>query len=174
MSPTAVRECVHCFSMMYRPYLTLRSRTNIAAGTADYPGDGTTKIVWTDTRDISLFVLRALDMEEWPEDLGMRGDVKSYKDIVDIFERVQGRKWLARNNSVEELSAPVDDPGKKFYNQVRRALARGDGMVGNELNREFPDVRPVTCEEFVEKWWSGVKFGEPSWGEDILFGDDNM
>ena len=42
-------------------------------------------------------------------------------------------------------------------------------MVGNELNETFPDITPTTCEEFVEKWWSGVELGEPSWADDASF-----
>ncbi|KAK3725384.1 hypothetical protein LTR37_000354 [Vermiconidia calcicola] len=140
---------------------------NMKAGTADYPGDGTAPMVLTDMRGISLFVFRALDMEKWPETLGMRGDVKSFREIVEICEKVQGRKWLTKTNPLEELSARVDDPGKKFYNQVRLRLAEGWAMVGDELNKEFPDMKPITCEEFIDKWWSGVKLDEASWEEDV-------
>jgi hypothetical protein len=42
-------------------------------------------------------------------------------------------------------------------------------MVGDELNQAFPDIWPITCKEFAEKWWSGVKLGEPSWTEDVSF-----
>ena len=142
---------------------------NMKAGTADYPGDGMAPMCWTDMRDIALFVFRALDLEEWPETLAMRGDVKSFREIVEIFEKVQGRKWLTRNNSIEELESKVDDPGKRFYNQTRLAFAKGMGMVGDELNQKFPDIKPVRCEEFIQKWWSGVELGEASWGEDVSF-----
>ena len=142
---------------------------NLKAGTADLPGDGTGMSCFTDMRDIALFVFRALDLETWPEQLGMRGDVKSFKQVVEICEKVQGRKWLTRNNSLEELAAKCDDPGKAFYNQTRLQFAKGLGMVGDELNKAFPDVKPITCEEFVEKWWGGVKLGEPSWTEDVSF-----
>ena len=142
---------------------------NMKAGTADYPGDGTAPMCWTDVRDIALFVFCALDLDEWPETLAMRGDVKSFKDVVEISEKVQGRKWLTKNNSVEDLEGKVEDPGKRFYNQTRLAFARGMGMVGDELNRKFADINPVTCEEFIQKWWSGVELGEPSWGEDVSF-----
>ena len=144
---------------------------NMKAGTADYPGDGTFPMCWTDMRDISLFVFRALDLETWPETLGMRGDVKSFKEIVEIAEKVQGRRWLTSTNLKEELEGRVDDPGKQFYNQTRLAFLNGMGMVGDELNRQFPDIKPLTCEEFIEKWWSGVKLGEPSWEVDASFMD---
>ena len=142
---------------------------NVKGGTADYPGDGTAHLCLTDTRDVALFVFRALGIEKWPEDLGMRGDVKSFKDMVQILQKVQGRKFLTNHNSLEELAARVDDPGKQFYNQTRLAFAKGYGMVGDDLNKAFPDVKPITCEQFAEKWWSGVKLGEPKWTEDVSF-----
>lgn len=143
---------------------------NMKAGTADYPGDGTEPLVFTDMRDVALFVLHALDLETWPEELGMRGDVKSFKEAVEICERVQGRKWLTQTNSIEKMQKDADEmPETKFYNQVRIAFARGYGMVGNELNKAFPGIKPTTCEEFIEKWWSGVELGEPSWVEDKSF-----
>ncbi|TKA61975.1 hypothetical protein B0A55_10669 [Friedmanniomyces simplex] len=143
---------------------------NMRAGTADLPGDGTAPIVWTEMRDIAAFVYHALSLDHWPEVMGMRGDVKSYRDILSIIKRVQGRKFLVKENSVDEMrSQAAGDPGKVFYNQVRIALVEGWGMVPETLNRAFPDVKPVSCEEFVEQWWRGFEVGEASWGEDKSF-----
>jgi hypothetical protein len=142
---------------------------NMKAGTGDFPGDGTAPLCFTDMRNISLFVYRALDLEKWPETLGMRGDVKSFKEIVEISEKIQGRKWLTKTNSVEELEGKVDDPGKKFYNQTRLRFHQGLGMVGDDLNQKFPDIKPITCEEFIQKWWGGVELPAATWGEDVSF-----
>ncbi len=143
---------------------------NMRAGTADLPGDGTAPIVFTEMRDIATFVYNALSLEQWPEVMGMGGDVKSYRDMLSIIERVQGRGFLVKENSVDEMKAQAaGDPGKTFYNQVRIALAEGWGEVPDTLNRAFPDVKPVTCVEFVEKRWQGVEVGEASWGEDQSF-----
>ena len=164
---TAVGEREGCKSGEEEALAGLRPWTfvvNMRAGTADYPGDGTAPLAFTDMRDVAYFVFRALDMEKWPEHLGIRGDAKSFKDAVEISEKVQGRKWLTKDNSIEDMQAQMEaDSSVKFYNQVRIAMAKGWGLVGDELNREFPDVKPVTCEEFIEKWWSGVELGEPSW-----------
>ncbi|KAK5684967.1 hypothetical protein LTS10_003042 [Elasticomyces elasticus] len=143
---------------------------NMRGGTADLPADGTTPIVFTEMRDIATFVYRALSLDTWPEVMGMRGDVKSYREMLSIIERIQGRKFLVKENSVEEMKAQAaDDPSKVFYNQVRCALAEGWGVVPDTLNKVLPDIHPTTCEEFVEKWWSGVEVGEASWGEDQSF-----
>lgn len=143
---------------------------NVKAGTADLPGDGTHKVAFTDTRDVARFVERALEMEAWPEELGMRGDVMDWREMVEVLEEVQGRKFLVRQNGVEDMEKVAREvEGKRFYNQVRVALVRGDGLVGDELNQAFPDVRPVGVGEFVRKWWDGVQLGEPKWEEDQSF-----
>lgn len=147
---------------------------NVKAGTADLPGDGSGPMVLTDMRDVARFVWHALSLEKWSPDLGMRGDVKSFRELVQILERVQGRKFLTQDNSFEKLEKEAEDPGKRFYNQARMALEKGWGMVDDDLNRAFPDVKPMTCEEFVEKWWGGVQLGEPAWEEMKSFSEDDF
>jgi hypothetical protein len=142
---------------------------NMKAGTADYPGDGNAKLVFTDMRDIATFVFHALDVPKWPAELGMQGDVKSFREAVSIAERVQKRKFLTRENSIEVMDAHMEDPRKRFYNQTRIAIAKGWFMVPDDLNKAFPEVKPVTCEQFIEKWWSGVELPGASWGEDASF-----
>lgn len=143
---------------------------NVRAGTADLPGDGLEKVVFTDTRDVARFVEAALGMEAWPEELGMRGDLVDWREVVGVLERVQGRRFLVRENSVEDLErVAAEVEGKRFYNQVRVELARGAGVVGDELNKAFPQIKPVGVEEYVRKWWEGVPLGEPNWEQDQSF-----
>ena len=137
---------------------------NMRDGTVDYPGDGTQPFVITDMRDVATFVFHALSLPSWPQDQGMRGDVKSFAELVTISEKVQGRKWLKKHTSIAELEEQPDNEGAKFYNQTRLSFTKGWGMVGRELNERFPEVKPITAEQFVEKWWRGVELGEPSWG----------
>ena len=143
---------------------------NVGNGTADLPGDGRRAVAFTDTRDVARFVEGALGMEVWPEELGMRGDLMDWRTLVEVLERVQGRKFLVRENEVEEMERVAREvEGKRFYNQVRIALVKGEGVVGDELNRAFPEVKPVGVEEFVRKWWEGVELGEARWEEDRSF-----
>jgi len=57
--------------------------------------------------------------------MGMRGDVKSFREMV---EKVQGRKFFIRENSIEEMEKKAGDAGKVFYTQVRIDIAR-DGVM---------------------------------------------
>lgn len=48
-----------------------------------------------------------------------------------MLERVQGRTFLIKETSLEDLEQEAErDPSKQFYNQSRVAIARGWGMVG--------------------------------------------
>ena len=143
---------------------------NVMGGTADFPGDGSEECVFTDTRDVARFVEGALGLEKWEEEMGMRGEVMDWRTLVGVLERVQWRSFLVRENSVEEMERVAREvEGKRFYNQVRVALVKGEGVVGAELNKAFPEIKPVGVEEFVKKWWKGVELGEPRWDEDRSF-----
>lgn len=144
---------------------------NCVAGTADLPGDGSGEVVLTCTRDVARFVEAALGMEDgtWEEEMGMRGEVLTWKGIVEVLERVQGRKFLVRENSVQELEKLAREREEtRFYNEVRAMMAKGGGEVGDELNVLFPDIKPMGVEEFVRRWWEGVELGEPAWVEDRM------
>ena len=112
----------------------------------------------------------ALGMERWPEELGMRGDLMDWREMIEVLEEVQGRKFLIKENSVEEMERVAREvEGKRFYNQVRVAFANGDGVVGDELNRAFPEIKPTDVKTFARKWWDGVQLGESKWEEDQSF-----
>lgn len=131
---------------------------NMKAGTADLPGDGTTRFCITDTNDVARYILASLNLDSWPEISGMRGDVKSFKEIIAIAERVQGRKFLSKETTKAGLQNQIENtPATSFYNQVRMRLVEDEwALVPDTLNSLIPAIRPVTVEEYVEKWWGGV------------------
>ncbi|CAK1361237.1 hypothetical protein CB0940_03370 [Cercospora beticola] len=149
---------------------------NIRAGTADFAGDGSGKMVLTDMRDVARFVWEALSTErKWEPVMGMRGDVTSFKEIVRKLERVSSRKFLVRENAIEVLEREArEDPSKTFYNQARIAMAKGWALVGDEMNMAYPLVKPVSVDEFIEKWWAGVELDAPSWEVDQAFGVEDF
>lgn len=143
---------------------------NVKAGTAELPGNGNAKVVFTTTKDVARFVAATVDLQSrWPEELGMRGDLKSFKEVVRIVEEVQERKFLVREDSVEEMREKGD-----FYNQVRLKLAEGWGVVGREMNELAPQVQTTSVRDFVEKWWGGVELEESAWVENVHFGAEDM
>lgn len=139
------------------------------AGTADLPGDGNSKLTFTRLQDVGKFVAAALDLDRWEDEMGMVGSTMSYNEVIDAIEKVTKRKMLVKSNSEEELKKLIkENNGAVFYNQVRLSIAQGKILVEPTLNKLAPEVRPWTVEEFLEKYWSGVKLGEAAWGKDTI------
>ncbi|KAI9878830.1 MAG: hypothetical protein M1830_010399 [Pleopsidium flavum] len=137
---------------------------NVKAGTADILGDGEAKATFTESRDVATFVAASLDLDKWDEISGMEGSTMSFNELVKLAEKVTERKFLIKHNSLTDLTEMINaDPGKRFYNQVRLAIAEGKLIVKPTLNEKFPQVEPWHMEEWLEKWWGGVELGEPAW-----------
>lgn len=64
------------------------------AGTADIPGDGTTKVTFTSAQDTARFVAESLDLEKWDEVSGIVGETTTFEEVVDIVDRVTGKKMV--------------------------------------------------------------------------------
>lgn len=91
--------------------------------TVEVPGDGSAIVSVTEPRDVARFVLGALVLESWPQELAMQGVRMSLKEIVKIAEEVQGRKLLVREDSKEKTKQEMgEDEGKVYYNHIRLAL----------------------------------------------------
>lgn len=58
------------------------------------PALGDDKIMFTKMNDVARFVIASLELEVWPEILEMRGDVKTYREIIAIAEaeKVSGQE----------------------------------------------------------------------------------
>ncbi|KAF2104236.1 NAD-P-binding protein [Rhizodiscina lignyota] len=144
---------------------------NMTAGTADLPGDGTTKVTYTEINDICRFVVASLDLEKWPAESMMSGDDASYIDVVKMIEKVRGgEKMLVRTNTIEDMEKMAEVPQKRFYNQARICIAKGGFEMKPTLNQLCPEVRPVSIEDFLRKWWVNKPIENPTWGEDKSFG----
>ncbi|KAF8455367.1 hypothetical protein BGX38DRAFT_1168467, partial [Terfezia claveryi] len=67
---------------------------NIAAGKADIPGSGEERLNITFTDDIAGFAAASLDTE-WTTESGMAGSVTTFNELVNIAEKVTGKKTPA-------------------------------------------------------------------------------
>ena len=127
-------------------------------------------MTFTRTQDIGRFVAAALDLDKWEEDMGMVRSMASYNEVIDAIEKVTGgRKMLVKKNSIQELEKMIEEePAARFFNQVRLKLATGQGTVEPTLNGLFPEIKPLTFEEYLEKYWSGIELKEPAWAENNI------
>lgn len=64
---------------------------NIAKREAAIPGDGNDVICMTYTLDMANYVVKALDLDEWPEFSVIVGDEVTYNQILSMAEEITGK-----------------------------------------------------------------------------------
>lgn len=66
---------------------------DIGSGTAAIPCDGTDVICMTYTYDMATYLVKALDLDEWPEFSVIVGDQITYNELLALAEQITGQ-WL--------------------------------------------------------------------------------
>lgn len=66
---------------------------DISSGTAAIPGDGNDVICMTYTYDMATYLVKALDLDEWPEFSVIVGDQVTYNQLLAMAEEITGT-WL--------------------------------------------------------------------------------
>lgn len=66
---------------------------DISSGIAAIPGDGSDVICMTYTYDMATYLVKALDLDEWPEFSVIVGDQVTYNQILAMAEEITGT-WL--------------------------------------------------------------------------------
>ncbi|EXF76782.1 hypothetical protein CFIO01_05076 [Colletotrichum fioriniae PJ7] len=146
---------------------------DIAHAAAAIPGDGNTPVTFTYTFDVARYVVAALDLPSWPADHELRivGDELTFNDFVKLAEEVKGEKFNVVYDDVEKLkrSEISELPGHKasyaqfpkerlqwFLSIFELWMATGLGKVEGgkgSLNELFPEIKPLTAREMLEKYW---------------------
>ncbi|GKZ84230.1 hypothetical protein AnigIFM56816_009551 [Aspergillus niger] len=143
---------------------------DIASKMAAKPGSGDEAIVLTRVLDIARFVVRILDLAEWPKESYIIGDRVTFHDFVNMAEETRGTKFQVTCDSKEELeagkitelpcySATFAAVGKELTKQLY--AQNGLWIIGKELdlrpastlNEIFPDIKPMSLREFLELSW---------------------
>ncbi|KAJ5690903.1 hypothetical protein N7462_005295 [Penicillium macrosclerotiorum] len=132
------------------------------------PGDGNNVITMTYTYDMARFIVKLLDLEEWPEFSFIGGDDITFNQLLDIAQELRGTKFdvtydsldRVRNNEATPLPQPEGfDYGPEFNKWVTGYMSHvitNDGIKlpkENRLNDIFPDIHPISMKEFLIKAW---------------------
>ncbi|KAK2875632.1 hypothetical protein FQN49_001549 [Arthroderma sp. PD_2] len=144
---------------------------NLVEGWVDIPvaesdGNGQPSpsvITMTNIRDIGRFIAAAIDLEEpWGKrELGMAGSTLQFDEMVPLFEKYTGRKMEIRpfnKKQVQERAA--NSPGGvegiivQMECQLKMVCCQGGIPIEPTLNQLCPDVKPMTVEEFLRKYWA--------------------
>lgn len=71
---------------------------DVSSGTAAIPGDGNNVICMTYTYDLATYLVKALDLDQWPEFSVIVGDEVTYNQILGMAEEFTGKlmiHWLS-------------------------------------------------------------------------------
>lgn len=113
--------------------------------------------------DVGSFVAAAclLPPGAWKEDFGMVGETIRLDEVVKIIEKVRGQNMEVTYRPYEQV---IEEEAKeetvypnKMWAQLEVMLTRnrvGDGIVEPVLNELCPQVKPMSVEDYVRKYWS--------------------
>jgi hypothetical protein len=117
-------------------------------------------VVFTDRRDVARFVAATLDLDRWEPDNFLVGDKKSYGEVLELAERITGQSFKRSHISNDEIQTMLDshpDPGTQFLYEFKRLVAKRRLDFDGNLNQRFPEIKTLTVEEYLEKYWSGTR-----------------
>jgi hypothetical protein len=133
---------------------------------ADIPtGEGgkIPRLTLTEMGDVGKFVAAACDLPQgqWREDFEMAGETLRMDQVVELIEKVRGKKMAVTYRSVEQIREELkntDDFLKVFWLEldlVYVADLEGECIMRPVLNELCPQVKPMRLEEYLRKFWSG-------------------
>ncbi|KAF2262861.1 hypothetical protein CC78DRAFT_497822 [Lojkania enalia] len=122
----------------------------------------------TAATDVAKFVVRSLDMTQWPAEMSMCGErmtVNSLIELVQTSDLLQGRifnnvQWQDPDTLRYELTlaqmAGDHQRQRCLYNLIATAEGRYDFATPAYLNTCFPDVQPIRFRDWFERNWQSV------------------
>jgi len=128
---------------------------DIKAGTATIAGDGTQKVATTDVGDIAKAIPYIL-LNPATKNARVRivGDRLTPLEVVDLIERLTGKKITKTFVPVKELVNQINSNENRFatlFQQFAVLIASGKGDIPVNNNKDYPEVKFTTAEEFLKK-----------------------
>jgi hypothetical protein len=124
--------------------------------------DGTfPRVTLTAIEDIGKLVAKSLDLPsgQWETTSYIVGETLRMDEVVEIAEKVMGKKWQVERLHPQELEVRIEaenDAERKLWAQLGLSYARdieGEGWLDGRLNRLFPEVTPLTVEGYLRKYY---------------------
>ncbi|KAL4866252.1 hypothetical protein BDV12DRAFT_210613 [Aspergillus spectabilis] len=117
-------------------------------------------VTMTDIRNVGEFVVAALGIQgRWGgRELGIAGDTRNLREVVDIIRRTLGREVQGREVSAGQLRERKEKLGEwdilaKMEIDYTMICGKGGSVVRGVLNQLCPEVKPTSIKEFVERSW---------------------
>ncbi|RGP67722.1 hypothetical protein FSPOR_5912 [Fusarium sporotrichioides] len=143
---------------------------NMKSKWAAIPGDGSVQASFITSQDMSRFVARLMDIEEWDKISAIRGVTHSFDELVQIAEKARGAKFEVAIDSLEKLKSgkisffldfpPIGhgDGDEAFFAMIHYQAGIGRYMVPRDLSfldDKFPDLNITGASEVMESSWKG-------------------
>ncbi|KAJ5228551.1 hypothetical protein N7489_009259 [Penicillium chrysogenum] len=141
---------------------------DIPSGTAAIPGDGNNVICMTYTYDMAVYLVKALDLDDWPEFSVIVGDEVTYNQLLAMAEEFTGKEFKVTYDNPEQIktgdvTVPPQPEGtecssdelKEVTSLVSRLTVNNVFQLpGDRLNTRFPEVKPITMRQFLHDAWN--------------------
>jgi nucleoside-diphosphate-sugar epimerase len=134
---------------------------NWEQGTFTYWGGGEQPCDFTAIADAAHYAAAAaLDDGLTGRPLRVAGDVRTMRQLHELFQEFAGRELKARHaGTVEDLRRLIDETKRKdpanepayAFSQYVWAMVSGKGKLNPLDNDRYPDIRPMTMREFLSR-----------------------
>jgi len=124
-------------------------------------GEGSAPMDFTSYEDTARYTAAvATDSDPLPREFNVAGDVLDFHQLVRAYEEASGNKLtVVRLGSLADLDSEISrrqlvEPANMFAwmpLMYWRAMLSGKAKLGALSNARYPDIRPLTVREFVER-----------------------
>jgi nucleoside-diphosphate-sugar epimerase len=141
--------------VMLAPFMGI---VDMEAGTFSYWGDGEQEMDFTSIPDAAAYAAAAaLDDSTADKIVSFAGDVVTMKQLHAAIAKTTGRELEIRVlGTVDDLKAEIDrrravatNPYEYVGLQYQWAMMSGKGKLTDIRNADYPDITPVTVENFL-------------------------
>ena len=139
-------------------------------GTLRYWGDGNQALNYTAISDVALYTAAAaIDPEMTGKPLQVAGNTLTAREFHRALERASGNRLEAQSlGTLDQLRTLIDEKKKTAKNpwewislQYAWCGASGKGALLHLDNSRYPEIKPVTVEQFVRRSFSISQTASP-------------
>ncbi|KAF2470189.1 NAD(P)-binding protein [Lindgomyces ingoldianus] len=144
--------------------LDARNMTSEAAPVYDSAGN-LAYLCMISAYDLGRFVVRALDMPQWPAELSMCGERMSVNQLIETVKTCRGKllnnvgwqnpEGLRYQLSLAQMEGDVRRQ-RRLFTLIATAEGRYDFANPAYLNTQFPDIRPMSFRDWFTRNWASV------------------
>ncbi|GKZ38900.1 hypothetical protein AbraIFM66950_011450 [Aspergillus brasiliensis] len=115
--------------------------------------------------DLAAYIVKLLDLEEWPEFSIFAGDDITYNELLKLAEEARGKRFEVVYDSAEKikegqvtvppfLTGYSEEEAQEMTVLVSRLTIAGAFDLPKErMNAMFPDIKPVKMRQFLLDTW---------------------